>query len=103
MRNLVWTAVLMFTWPAYAELRPCPKTLNPGQPQTYTAYKCVIHGCRDDQLTCDGKPWAQSTTKLHCEPLPGVNCAMTGDHVCIPGKGCLSLGPYDENGNERKR
>jgi hypothetical protein len=82
MRKLIWIVVLMFTWPAHAELPPCPKTLNPGQLPTYPAKKCLLRGC-----------------------LPGheTNCAMTGPHVCIPGKGCLNLGPYDENGNERAR
>jgi hypothetical protein len=70
MRKLMWIIVLMFTWPAHAELPPCPKTLNPGQLQTYPAKKCLMPGCLPEQVACDGKPWAQ-TTKLNCEPFRG--------------------------------
>ncbi len=36
--------------------------------------------------------------------IPAKKCLLqgaTGAHVCIRDKGCLNLGPYDENGNER--
>jgi hypothetical protein len=35
--------------------------------------------------------------------IPAKKCLLSSDnggYVCIRGKGCLRLGPYDENGNE---
>jgi hypothetical protein len=44
-----------------------------------------------------------STPDVHS--IPAKKCLLqgaTGAHVCIRDKGCLNLGPYDEDGNPRE-
>src|SRR5262249_44004465 len=52
VRKLIWIVVFMFTWPAHAELPPCPKTLNPGQERTYPARACLLPACTLIKVPC---------------------------------------------------